>query len=153
MTEEIINTIIIVSGILGFGWIQRSFIGMVIKTSIQLLIKDSIDRERAQKALIFETIAVVNSNQPEQEDKDNIKTIPGINKLEDEISNLQNDFGIMLPLFNKELLFFKEEITKIVDASSCPPELREKCIEHFLEIKKMVDGIAFLDIPTSDVSI
>ena len=137
---EIINTFLIVVGILGFGWIQKSFIGTVIKTTIQLLIKESIDRETSQKALIFETIAVTTSNQPEQKDEDNIVTIPQtiseVNKLKDEIEFLKNDMVMLLPHFNKNLEDFREEVIKMVDASQCPPELRDKCIEHFLEIRE-----------------
>ena len=68
------------------------------------------------------------------------ETIPTINKMNDDIANLQNDFGIMLPLFNKEIEHFKEEIEKFVDSAKCPPELKDKCIEYFLEIKKVING-------------
>ena len=67
-------------------------------------------------------------------------TISEVDKLKDQIANLQNDFGIMQPFFNQEMEHYQKEITKFVDASSCPPELREKCIQYFLEIKKVING-------------
>ena len=141
--ETVIQTITIVGGILGFGWIQRSFIGMVIKTTVELLIRESIDRETAQKALIFETITVMKSNEPIEDDKNNIGTMPHttleLDKLRDEIDYIKNDMVMVLPHFNKNLEEFRIEVVKIIEASQHSPELTTKLIDHFLDIKIMMD--------------
>jgi hypothetical protein len=78
------------------------------------------------------------NNDTVEEIIDNVKTIPAIIKIEDRLGNLENDFGVMLPLFNKELEYFKEEIEKILPPN-CTEEQKARCIEHFLEIKKLLN--------------
>ncbi len=140
--ETIIQTAMIVIGVLGFGWIQKTFFGMVLKTTIEMLIRESIDREKAQKALIFETITVMKSNEPDEEDEDNINNLPvttsELNKLKDEMEYLKVDMVMVLPHFNKNLEEFRIEVVKIVEASLHSPELTAKLIDHFLEMKRMV---------------
>ncbi len=67
-------------------------------------------------------------------------TTSEIDKLKAELFALQNDVVLWLPMFNKNLEGFREEIEKLVESGQCSPELRDKCIEHFLEIKKVLNG-------------
>ena len=46
---------------LGVAYIQRGFIVMIMKTTIELLVRDAIDREKQQKALIYEAQTVARS--------------------------------------------------------------------------------------------
>lgn len=68
------------------------------------------------------------------------KTISDIQRLKNEVWILQNDFLLLLPHFNHSLDDFKDQIVKMVFESGCPAELREKCIEHFMEQKKIFNG-------------
>jgi len=60
--------------------------------------------------------------------------------LEDQIEFLKSDLVMLLPHFNKNLEAFREELDKYLNERLCPPEIREKCIQDFLEIKKVING-------------
>lgn len=139
---EIITQLIIGITILSFGWIQRSFIIMIVKSTIELLVRDAIDREKQQKALIYEaqTVARSGGNTSTNEKYVDAKTIPTINKIEEEIDNLKNDFVSFLPMFNQGLEAFKEEIEQLIIAGQCPEEVKDACVRYFEETKKVING-------------
>ena len=148
ISESLVTTALTLIGIVGFAYIQRSFILMVMKETIKLLVKDGIDREKQQKSLIYEVQTVERSRTGDNSVSSTVKSIPLIDKVKEEIDNVKDDITMLLPHFNKNLEGFREEIEKLVEAANCPPELKEKCIEYFLEIKKVING----DIDEKNVS-
>ncbi len=99
--------------------------GMIVNEIMTMVLGAPVVKTAVEKINPTDTLPITNSE---------------IDKLKDEIENIKNDVTLFLPHVNKNQEAFREEIEKLLDAAMCPTELREKCIEHFLEIKKVING-------------
>ncbi len=155
ITTELLKTFAWILGIIGVGAMYRGTIGSVIKATLSITIKDHVERERSIKVEYQETRVMVKAELEQEYDllpkkhakyKDAVAiaavpaTISEIDKLKAEIFALQNDVVLWLPMFNKNLEGFREEMEKLVEEGKCSPELRDKCIDHFLQISKAING-------------
>jgi len=133
--NETILSFIVGGSILGLAYIQRGFIVMIMKTAIELMIRDAIDREKNLKAIIYESQTAARSQYGDNEAKQNLDTIP---KIEEQLDEIKHDFVNILPMLNKSLDDFKIEMETFVAEEVLSQDILDVFIKYYEGIQDLI---------------